>query len=730
MKNKIIVSFTLVFSGFIGLQAQQTYPFQNADLTIEQRVNNVLSLLTLEEKVAFILDYNAPRLNISSPGSAEGIHQALVKPPQMGAKPIPTTSFSQVYGMGATWNPELMKKAGNVMGYEARYATQNEKYKLASLMLWGPTTDLARDPRWGRNDESFSEDPFLVGTMATALTKGIQGDNPNYWMAGSLLKHFFANSNETTRARSSSDFNNRIMREYYAAPFQMTFIQGGAKSYMASYNAWNSVPMTVHPILKEVVAKEWGADWVISSDFLSIGHGVNQHKYFKTREEVVAAAIKVGMNQFLDFPGLIKVDLDKALAAELVTETDIDKAIRGKIKAALKLGLLDNSDKNPYKTIGINGESEPWNSEKHKAVALQVARESVVLLKNDKNTLPLNKENVKTIAVIGPHADSVLFDFYSGATPYAISVLQGLKNKLGSNVNVNFVPNNEYNAAVNAAKAADYVIVVIGNDPMCGTKNLGEAFNHDGSTKECLECGEGREGRDRQSLDLPAEDLAKEVFAVNPKTIVVLTSSFPYAINWSQAHVPAILHITHAAQEQGSAIADVLFGDYNPAGRLVQTWPKSLDQLPRMMDYDITNGRTYMYFRGEPLYHFGHGLSYTQFQYTNLKLSSATMPKTGSITVSADLKNTGSRDGDEVVQLYIQHPQSKVIRPVKALKGFQRVNLKAGETKKVTFMLNAESLAWWNDKISGWEVEEGSVKVLMGSSSQTIKLQNTFTVSK
>lgn len=729
MKNKLFLSFALLFGSIFGLQAQQSYPFQNTNLLMEQRVDNVISLMTLDEKVAFILNYSVPRLNITSPGNAEGIHQALVKPPQMGAKPIPTTSFSQVYGMGATWNPALIKRAGNVMGYEVRYATQNEKYKLSSLMLWGPSTDLARDPRWGRTDESYGEDPFLVGTMATALTKGIQGDNPDYWMAGSLLKHFFANSNETTRARSSSDFNNRLMREYYALPFQMTFTQGGAKSYMASYNAYNGIPMTVNPILRDVVAKEWGADWIISSDFLAADHVAKQHKYTKTKEETVAAAIKLGMNQFLEFGGMDKV-IGKALADKLLTETDIDKAIRGKVKASLKLGLLDNSDKNPYKTIGTNGEAEPWNSEKHKAVALQVARESVVLLKNDKNTLPLNKGNIKTIAVIGPHADSVLFDFYSGATPYAISALQGLKNKLGPNVNIKFVPNNEYNAAVNAAKAADYAIVVIGNDPMCGTKNLGEAFNLDSSTKECKECGEGREGRDRQSLDLPAEDLVKEVFAVNPKTIVVLTSSFPYAINWSQAHVPAILHITHAAQEQGTAIADVLFGDYNPAGRLVQTWPKSLDQLPRMMDYDIANGRTYMYFKGEPLYHFGYGLSYSTFQYSNLKLSGIVMTKNGNITITADIKNTGSRDGDEVVQLYIQHPNSKVVRPMKALKGFERISLKAGETKKVTFTIDAKSLAWWNDKIAAWEVESGVVKVLLGSSSQAIKSQNTFTVNK
>ena len=271
-------------------------------------------------------------------------------------------------------------------------------------------------------------------------------------------------------------------------------------------------------------------------------------------------------------------------------------------------------------------------------------------------------------------------------------------------------------------------IVVIGNDPMCGITNIGEAFNRDGSTKPCPENGDGREGRDRQSLDIPSEDLVKEVFAANPNTLVVLVSSFPYSINWTQAHVPAILHTTHTAQEQGAAIADVIFGDYNPGGRLTQTWPTSLAQLPPLSDYNLRNGRTYLYSKEQSLYPFGYGLSYTKFEYSDLKLPGETLAKNGAATIQVAVKNTGSRAGDEVVQLYVQHPQSKVVRPIKELKGFSRVSLKPGETKIVSVPLKAESLAWWNEKTNGWEVEPGPVTILIGGSSTDIRLQKTMQI--
>lgn len=728
--STLLAAVVVGWISLVSVNAQTTYPYQDPKLGMDKRIDNLISLLTLDEKIGLITNYAVPRLGINSPGNAEGIHQVKLnlRPGQQSS--IKTTSFAQVYGMGETWNPELIKRAGAVMGYEARYISQNDKYKRNTLVLWGPTSDLARDPRWGRNDESFGEDPFLTGTMAIALTKGIQGDDPRYWQAAALLKHVFANSNETTRARSSSNFDTRLMREYYSVPFRMAFTEGGAISYMAAYNAWNGVPMTMHPILKDVVAKEWGADGIVSSDAGAMGHLINQHKTVKTNQEGYSAAIKLGMNQFLTFGDTIPTIIRSAITQRLLTENDLNSALRGKIKTLIKLGILDPPAQVPYTKIGSAGEAEPWLSEKHKAVARQVARESVVLLKNNQNTLPLTRGKLKSIAVIGPRAAIISTDFYGGPTPYNISVLQGIKDKLGAGITVNYAGDNEYDAAVKAARSSDVAVVVIGNDPMCGTTNIGDAFNRDGSTKPCPENGDGREGRDRQSLDIPSEDLVKEVFAANPNTIVVLISSFPYSINWTQAHIPAILHITHTAQEQGTAIADVLFGDYNPGGKLVQTWPKSLAQLPPLSDYNIRNGHTYLYSQEEPLYPFGYGLSYTKFDYSGLTLPAQGVVKNGTATVQVNVKNTGSREGDEVVQLYVQYPQSKVARPLKELKGFSRISLKPGETKTVSIPLKAGLLAFWNEKTNGWEVEEGPVNILVGSSSANIRLQKTMQVIK
>ena len=286
--------------------------------------------------------------------------------------------------------------------------------------------------------------------------------------------------------------------------------------------------------------------------------------------------------------------------------------------------------------------------------------------------LPLQKENIKTIAVIGNNADHVLLDWYSGTPPYKITPLEGIKNKVGNNVEILYTPNNTDGLAVEYAKKADVVIVLVGNHPTC-----------DAGWAKCPKPSNGKESVDRQSITLEEEDLIKLVFKANPKTVVGLISSFPYAINWTQENVPAILHVTHNSQELGNGLADVLFGDYNPAGRLTQTWVKSITDLPDFLDYDITDGRTYMYFKKAPLYAFGYGLSYTNFQYKNLKISNNTLAKNDSIVVSVDIKNTGKIDGDEVVQLYVKHLNSKIQRPIKELKAFQRIFLKAGETKKV-----------------------------------------------
>jgi beta-glucosidase len=666
----------MLLSGVTLLHGQNQYRFQNANLPLERRVDNILSLMTLDEKLACLSWSTAvPRLQIPDTGWSEGLH-GLVRKGDFNQKVATTTQFPEVIGMASTWDPALIRRVGAVQGYEARYLYQNEKYKGGPLVVWGPNADLARDPRWGRNNESYGEDAFFTGTMAVAFIKGMQGDNPKYWQAASLMKHFLANSNETTRGSSSSDFDDQLLRDYYSVPFRMGFVEGGGRSFMASYNAWNHVPMTVNPILKSLAVKEWGANGIVSSDALAVELLVNPRHYYKTQEEALAEAIKAGIGQVLAFFFNIPKVANQALADHLLTEADIDAVLRGKFRTVIRLGLLDPPSMVPYAGIGSAGETEPWTTEKHKRVALDVARESVVLLKNANGFLPLDKNTIKSMAVVGPRAGEVLIDMYGGRPPYAIAPLQGIREKVAPGTAVNYAADNADDAAVKAARASDVAVVVVGNHPVCGATNVAAIFNMDVSSKPCADPGEGREGRDRESIDLSQEELIKQVYAANSKTVVVLVSSFPYAINWTQQNVPAIVHIAHAAQEQGTAIADVLFGDYNPAGRLNQTWPQSLDQLPPMMDYDIRHGRTYTYFKGEPLYPFGFGLSYTTFQYAHLRVRGG--------TVSVEVTNKGKRAGDEVVQLYVRSAG------LKQLRGFQRVSLKPRETRTVEMPVKAE----------------------------------------
>ena len=402
------------------------------------------------------------------------------------------------------------------------------------------------------------------------------------------------------------------------------------------------------------------------------------------------------------------------------TEKDIDEVIRGDFRVMIKLGMLDAADANPYAKIGTGKDTiDPWKSEAHKKLALEATLKSIVLLKNDpaKQLLPLQKEKIKTIAVIGLRADEVLLDWYSGTPPYVVTPLQGIKNKLGSNVEILYAKNNADGKAATIAKKADVVIVIVGNHPVC---NAGWA--------DCPVPSEGKESVDRQSLTLEQEDLIKIAYQANPNTVVALISSFPYAINWTQEHIPAIVHMTQNSQELGTALADVLFGDYNPAGRLTQTWVKDITDLPDLLDYNIRNGRTYMYFQGKPLYAFGHGLSYTSFAYNSIATNKETLEKNKEITVSVSVTNTGKRDGEEVVQLYVKSIDSAIQQPIKALKSFQRIFLKAGETKTVALTLKAKNLEYWNTTKQQFELEKGQIEIQVGSASDAILLTKKITV--
>jgi beta-glucosidase len=705
--------------GPLFAQNQSHYPFQNPDLSIEDRISNAVFLMTLDEKINFLhFRAGVPRLGIPPLNSAEGLHGEA-----MGGvanwtphPPIPTTIFPQAFGLGETWDPELLQQAAAAEGYEARYIAQSQKYHKGGLVIFSPNADLGRDPRWGRTEECYGEDPFFNGTMVVAFVRGLQGDHPRYWQCASLMKHFLANSNEDGRDHSSSDFDERLFREYYSVPFRMGIVDGGARALMASYNSWNGIPMMVNPALKNIVVDEWGNNGIICTDGGAFQQLVTTHHFYAKYDVAAAAAIKDGITIFLD---RYQTALSNAVREKLLSEADIDNSVKGDLRVMIKLGLLDPPDNNPYSQIGRASEPEPWLSPEHRALARHVTQESIVLLKNSGAFLPLDKAGIKSIAVIGPRANVVLSDWYGGQPPYAVSPLAGIRNKVGPDVMVNFATNDDQGEAVRLARSSDVVILCVGNHPTGDVAEWG---------KVALP-SYGREAVDRQSLTLEDEKLIKEIYAANPKTVVVLISSFPYAINWTQQHVPAIVHLTHSSQELGNALADVLFGDYNPGGRLVETWPKSLDQLPPMMDYNIRDGRTYMYFNRRALYPFGYGLSYTTFEYSNLQVNSSVLSPAGKLTVSVEVKNTGTRAGDEVVQMYVEHLNSKVSRPLKELKGFKRVTLQPAEQKRIEIPLSAGSLAYWNSDKHNFEVEADKIKIMVGSSSADLPLQKTIDVN-
>jgi beta-glucosidase len=710
----ILAGLLMVAGGARMASAQADYPFRDTRLTDDQRITDLLGRLTLEEKTLLMSDHpKYPRLGLAFSGQVEGLHGlALGGPGGWGGKgkqPQPTTTFPQEKGLGATWDPDLVKKIAALEGYEARYAFQSPLYNRGGVVVRAPNADLSRDPRWGRTEESYGEDPFLVGTLTVAFAQGLQGPDPKHWQAASLMKHFLANENENGRAYTSSDFSDRLFREYYSVPFRMGFEQGGSRAVMAAYNSWNGTPMLIHPVLKNVMIAEWGNNGLICSDGGALGLLITAHKSFPDKEHGVAAAVKAGINNFLD---TYVDDLRKALKDGLLTEADMDASLKNELRLFLRLGEFDAPGVDPYAQIGRDGAPAPWERDSSKALARLATDESIVLLKNEGNTLPLNRSKLKTIAVIGPWADQVLLDWYSGTPPYAISALQGIREGAGSAINVLFADGSDPAAAAALARKADVAIVVVGNHPEC---NAG--------WEQCPTPSNGKEAVDRKTVSLELESLVKQVYAANPRTIEVLRASFPYAIVWSQQNLPAIVHMTHNSQEEGHGLADVLFGGYSPAARLTQTWPTGDAQLLPIMDYDLTHGRTYLYSTQKPLYAFGFGLSYTTFAYQGLSLSAPKVAAEGTVQVTVKVKNTGSRASDEVVQMYVQHLGSMADRPKLELKGFKRVRIEAGAERDVTLELKPRDLAYWDVVRHAWRVEKEQVRVLAGGSSDKLPVQ-------
>jgi beta-glucosidase len=711
---KKLAVFLLLTSLTILLKAQD-YPFQDVSLTEDARIRNLISLMNLDEKISCLSTRIAvPRLGVKGTRTIEGLHGLAYSGPAnwavKGPKASPTTTFPQAYGLAQMWDTELTRRIADWQATEARFLAQNKKFGTGGLVVFAPNADMGRDIRWGRTEECFGEDPFLNGAIVTAFVRGLQGSDPVYWKTASLMKHFLANSNENNRTYNSSDFDDRLFREYYSYAFYKGVVEGGSQCFMAAYNKYNGIPCTVHPVLRSVTMNDWGLRGIICTDGGAYRQLLTTHAYYPSLDVAAAECIKAGITVFLDN---YLAPLKEALSKGLVTEKQIEEAIYGNLRVVLKLGMLDNSSGNPYTDIGIKDTIAPWTKQEARDIARLATQKSIVLLKNQNSILPLQKEKIKSIAVIGPSANKVISDWYSGTPPYNVNIINGIKNALGSHVTVRLAISNKADSAIIAAKQSDVAIVCVGNHPL--SYGLGWGQNQVAS--------DGREDVDRQAISLEQEDLVKLVYKANPNTILVIVSSFPYAINWSKDNVPAILHVSQSSQELGNGMADVLFGKVSPAGRLVQTWITSIDQLPPILDYNIRNGRTYMYDKNPPLFPFGYGLTYTSFKYSGMKTDRKTLSDKEIVNVSFNIQNTGNYDSDEVAQLYVRFPGSKVERPVKALKGFTRIFIKKGETKNVTIPVKGSDLTYWDSSNNKWTLEPGKIVFFVGSSSADARLK-------
>lgn len=714
MKTHRKLFFTLLIASTTGIIHAQNV-FNDPAINEEQRLDDLIARMTLDEKVdALGNNTQVPRLGIQASGSVEGLHGIVLGGPTYGDRAnTPTTGFPQAYGLGETWDTNLLHRVATYISTENRYLFQNAKYRKSGLIMWTPNVDLGRDPRWGRTEECYGEDAFLTSRLAVAFIKGIQGDHPKYWRNASLMKHFLSNSNEYGRTFSSSNYSDKLFREYYAYPFYKGVTEGGSQALMTAYNAYNGTPCIMHPVLRNIVMKEWGLNGTLLTDGGAFRLLLSDHKRFDNdRAAAAAACIKAGITKFLDE---YKDAVYEALHRKLISVEDIEKAIRGNLRISLKLGLLDHTEDNPYAAIGVTDTIAPWSKPETKALVREATLKSIVLLKNQDHLLPLDRHKIKKIAVIGQRATEVLQDWYAGKPFYTVNVLDAIREEAGNDIEVRYVKTNRMDSARTVAAWADVAIVCVGNHPTC---NAG--------WEQAPVISEGKEAVDRQSLQLDQEDLLLQVAQTNPNTIGVLISSFPYAINRANQTVPALLHLTQCSQELGHAVSDVIFGHYNPAGRLTQTWVKNITDLPHMMDYDITHGRTYMYFKEKPLYPFGYGLSYTRFNYSGTTLNDRVIERGDTLRVCFNLKNSGNMDGDEVVQLYVSARKHTDKDPIKQLKAFQRISLRKGETKKVELTVPYTELQVWDEKQNRFILPDKEMTLEIGASSSDIRLRTTF----
>ncbi len=705
-KQYYLFLLLLLFS--ISISAQYKYPFQNPALSTDKRVDGLIQQLSTSEKINLLL-YNSPGVERLGIPKYNWWNEALHGVARAGR----ATVFPQAIGMAATFNDSLIYKVSTAISDEARAkfnaaVKNNNRAQYLGLTFWSPNINIFRDPRWGRGHETFGEDPFLTGCIGTAFVKGLQGNNPNYYKTVACAKHFAVHSGpEPIRHEFNAVVSNYDLRNTYLPAFKKLVTEAKVGGIMCAYNRTDSLPCcTGKFLLQDILRNEWKFNGYVVTDCWALDDIFRYHKFVKTDEEAAALAIKANVN--VECGNTLKA-LQGALHKGMVTEKEIDVALKINLKILFKLGLFDAADINPYSRINEN----VINSNAHRALARETAVQSIVLLSNKNNVLPLSKK-INHILVTGPNADvsNVLLANYNGNTSSSISFLEGITGHVSASTIISYnqgcsLTDTTMQDVFWQINDAEAVVAVLGLSPLLEGEN-GDAYLSEA-------------GGDKKDIKFPYAQL-KYLRQLREKTkkplIIVLTTGSAIELEEIEKIADAVVLAWYPGEEGGNAIADILFGDKSPAGRLPVTFYRSTDDLPPFEDYSMKE-RTYRYFTGKALYPFGYGLSYTSFAYSNFSVSKTK----NKITVGLNITNTGKFDSDEVIQLYIRRPGTVDGMPLKELKAFQRIHIKKGITKTVSFILAKENLEYWDEKINDYIIYPGEYEMMIGSSSEDIKLR-------
>lgn len=717
LKRLTLFISVVLLSSITFLNAQEIFLFRNDKAPIEARVKDLLNRLTLEEKVS-LLGYNSkpvPRLGIPAYNWwNEGLHGV--------ARAGKATVFPQAIGMAASFNDELMMEVASVISIEARakynLATKQGRYlQYMGLTFWSPNINIFRDPRWGRGQETYGEDPFLTGSMGTAFVKGLQGNNANYLKTSAGAKHFAVHSGpEANRHTFNAIVDEKDLRETYLYAFKK-LSDAGVESIMCAYNRVNNEPCcTGNTLLRNILRNEWKFKGHVVTDCWALDDVFMRHKSLSNSVETAAAAIKAGIN--LDCSNLLQDDVMKAVQQNLLTPKEIDSALAPILRTQMKLGFYNDQSKSPFAKYGEDSVSNNY----HRALSRKMAQQSMVLLKNDKNILPLDKNKYGAIMVVGPNAASLdaLVGNYHGVSDKDVNFVEGIIAAVNSGTRVEYDQGCDYSDTVHfggiwASGNADITIAVIGLTPLYEGEE-GDAFLSEG-------------GGDKKTLSLPASHIAymKALRKGSNKPIIaVITAGSALDVSAIEPYADAIIYAWYPGEQGGNALADILFGTVSPAGRLPVSFYQSLNDIPDYSSYAM-QGRTYRYYDGKVQYPFGFGLSYTSFEYVWNKQPGKINSLKDTLTFSATIKNIGKMNGDEVLQVYIQYPNQERM-PLKELKAFKRISIAKGNQQTVQLKIPAQELQKWDLKEHQWKLYPGDYTILIGSNSQDVKLKSTINV--